>query len=94
MPPSHLLNQSSALAHAPFVDSQIRNMLAARAITPVAFVPHCVNPLGVVPKQGSAKLRLVLNMRIAFYARLSSGSNHLQTYATSSNRTIMLCRSI
>ena len=38
-------------------------MLAARAITPVTYVPHCVNPLGVVPKLGSAKLRLVLNMR-------------------------------
>ena len=38
-------------------------MLANRAITPVAYVPHWVNPLGVVPKQGSAKLRLILNMR-------------------------------
>ena len=62
-PPSHLPNQPSTGPHASFVDAQVQEMLAARAITPVSYVPHCVNPLGVVTRIGSSKLRLVLNMR-------------------------------
>ena len=39
-------------------------MLSAKAVTSVRHTPHIINPLGVVARPGSTKLRLILDMRI------------------------------
>ncbi len=58
-----LTNQPSAYQHATFVSAEVKALLAAKAISVAAEPPHCVFPLGVVPKPRSQKLRLILDMR-------------------------------
>ena len=65
-PPAPLLlpNQPSAFQHADFVSSEVTALLAAKAVSISPEKPHCVFPLGVVPKPRSRKLRLILDMRL------------------------------
>lgn len=64
-PPCNRPNQQSATQHAKFLDAYIADSIAAGAISAVAYRPHCVHPLGVIPKPRSTKLRPILNMRSA-----------------------------
>ena len=60
-------NAPSALEHHEFVSSAVAEMLTAHAVTllPPGEKPMVVSPLGVVPKRGTAKFRLTVNMRYA-----------------------------
>ncbi len=58
-------NAPSAMEHNEFVSCAVAEMLAADAVTlfPPGERPLVVSPLGVVPKRGTDKFRLVVNMR-------------------------------
>ena len=60
-PPAQVIlsNHSSAHAHSDFVDEAVTELLATCTAHQVNEPPHCVLPLGVVPKPGTSKLRLV-----------------------------------
>jgi hypothetical protein len=60
----YLPNQPSAFQHADFVSSEVKALLAAKVVSVSPDKPHCVFPLGVVPKPRSQKLRLILDMRL------------------------------
>lgn len=57
--PISLANHPSAHANADFVDEAILDLVATRTVNEVSAPPHCVLPLGVVPKPGTSKLRLI-----------------------------------
>lgn len=57
-------NQVSALAHAEWVTAEVARLVQDGAVIPVPYVPWVVNPLGVVTKRFSDKLRLVLDQRV------------------------------
>lgn len=61
--PVFFYNHSSALEHASFVDGAIEELLATGAARAVEHQPRCVLPLGVVPKKGSSKYRLIFDAR-------------------------------
>jgi hypothetical protein len=58
-------NAPSALEHIDFVSGAVEEMLAADVVTllPPGEKPMVVSPLGVVPKRGTDKFRLTVNMR-------------------------------
>ena len=58
-------NAQSALEHPEFISGAIAEMLAENAVTelPPGEKPTVVSPLGVVPKRGTNKFRLTVNMR-------------------------------
>jgi hypothetical protein len=58
-------NAASALEHMEFVSGAVAEMLAEGAVTrlPPGEKPTVVSPLGVVPKRGTNKFRLTVNMR-------------------------------
>jgi hypothetical protein len=56
-------NHPSALEHATFVGKSITDMLASRTVMPLSAAPRVVSPLGVVPKKGTDKLRLIWDGR-------------------------------
>ena len=58
-------NAHSALEHHEFVYGAVAEMLADNAVTmlPPGKNPTVVSPLGMVPKRGSNKFRLTVNMR-------------------------------
>jgi hypothetical protein len=56
-------NSRSAFAHRSFVDGAVTELLSANAIRQVFHTPAVVSPLGVVPKIGTKKLRLIVNLR-------------------------------
>ncbi|GLC53133.1 hypothetical protein PLESTB_000711700 [Pleodorina starrii] len=58
-----LKNHSSANQHHAFVTNAVAELVATGTVMPVSEKPHCVLPLGVVPKPGSDKLRLILDAR-------------------------------
>ncbi len=60
-----LANAPSANDHRDFVSTAVSEMLAANAVTllPPGERPTVVSPLGVVPKRGTDKFRLTVNMR-------------------------------
>ncbi len=60
-----MANVPSANEHHDFVSSVIVGMLAANAVSllPPCEKPTVVSPLGVVPKRGTDKFRLTVNMR-------------------------------
>ena len=64
-PVKELANAPSADEHRDFVSSAVAEMLAANAVTllPPGEKPRVVSPLGVVPKHGTDKFRLTVNMR-------------------------------
>ena len=64
-PPARRLmrNSRSAFAHRSFVDGAVSELLSATAIRQVFRTPAVVSPLGVVPKIGTKKLRLIVNLR-------------------------------
>ena len=45
-----------------FVHAEIKDLLAKGAISEVDYIPHCVNPIGCVPKKGK-KWRLICDLR-------------------------------
>ncbi len=55
----------SAMDNYEFVSGAVEDMLAVDAVTllPPGEKPRVVSPLGVVPKRGSDKFRLTVNMR-------------------------------
>ena len=63
--PKELANAPSAIDHREFVSSAVAEMLTANAVTllPPGEKPTEVSPLGVVPKRGTDKFRLTVNMR-------------------------------
>lgn len=61
--PVWLANHSSAYEHTGFVDSAIADLVATGAAEPVDVQPTCVLPLGVVPKKGTSKYRLIFDAR-------------------------------
>ena len=56
-------NSRSAYALRTFVDEAVAELLVAKAIRQVYRTPAVVSPLGVVPKIGSNKFRLIVNLR-------------------------------
>ena len=56
-------NSRSAFAHRSFVDEAVSELLSANAIRQVFHTPAVVSPLGVVPKIGTNKFRLIVNLR-------------------------------
>ena len=63
-PPAHFAhNHPSAHEHADFVTTTIKEMLANKTIAQSPTQPRVVSPLGVVPKPGSGKLRLIWDGR-------------------------------
>ena len=58
-------NTLTAWEHRAFVSGAVEEMLAAGAVTllPEGERPWVVSPLGVVPKKGTGKFRLTVNMR-------------------------------
>ena len=60
-----LRNAPSALEHHEFVTTAVAEMVAEKAVTmlPPGEKPWVVSPLGVVPKKGTDKFRLTVNMR-------------------------------
>ena len=60
-----LVNAPSANEQRDFISSAVSEMLAANAVTlsPPGEKPMVVSPLGVVPKRGTDKFRLTINMR-------------------------------
>ncbi len=58
-------NAPSAMEHNEFVSCAVAEMLAADVVTllPPGEKPFLVSPLGVVPKRGTDKFRLTVNMR-------------------------------
>ena len=64
-PRREFANAPSALEHSDFVSGAVEEMLAAEAVTllPPGEKPTVVSPLGVVPKRGTDKFRLTVNMR-------------------------------
>lgn len=56
-------NHPSALNQQAFVSQAVRELLATRTAVAVPERPHCVMPLGVVPKPGTDKLRLIYDAR-------------------------------
>ncbi len=58
-------NAPSAMEHSEFVSCAVAEMLAADAVTlfPPGVKPIVVSPLGVVPKRGTDRFRLTVNMR-------------------------------
>ena len=59
-------NASTALEHHEFVSGAVAEMLAENAVTrlPPGEKPLVVSPLGVVPKRGTNKFRLTVNIEI------------------------------
>ena len=53
-------NSRSAFARRSFVDEAVTKLLFASAIRQVFHTPAVVSPLGVVPKSGTNKLRLIV----------------------------------
>jgi len=49
----HLPNRQLSVKHTAFVDSEINSLLHDGAIEKVSHKPHCISPLGVVPKKGN-----------------------------------------
>ena len=64
-PRREFANAPSALEHSDFVSGAVEEMLAAEAVMllPPGVKPTVVSPLGVVPKRGTDKFRLTVNMR-------------------------------
>lgn len=58
----HLPNRQLSKTHTEFIDTEIDNLVHEGAIERVSLKPHCISPLGVVPKKGN-KLRLVCDLR-------------------------------
>jgi hypothetical protein len=56
-------NHPSALQHPDFVEKAIADLIATRAAMEWPLCPLVVSPLGVVPKKGSAKYRLIFDGR-------------------------------
>ncbi len=58
-------NSSSASEHHEFVSNAVDEIVAEKAITmlPPGEKPWVVSPLGLVPKKGTDKFRLTVNMR-------------------------------
>ena len=58
-------NTTSAMEHHEFVSGAVSEMLAEGVVTkqPPVEKPMVVSPLGVVPKRGNNKFRLIVNMR-------------------------------
>jgi ribonuclease HI len=64
VPPSHSAsNHQSAVKNADFVTQSVKEMIANKAVELVQERPTVVSPLGVVPKPGSGKLRLIWDGR-------------------------------
>ena len=64
-PPCHCPNQPSAAQHGDFLDAYVADFISSGDIAAVPYRPHCVHPLGVIPKPRSTKLRPIPNMRSA-----------------------------
>ncbi len=64
-PRMEFANALSAMEHSEFFSCAVAEMLAAGAVTslPPGEKPLVVSPLGVVPKRGTDKFRLIVNMR-------------------------------
>jgi len=60
-PSARFSNHSSAFANTQFVTSNLAELLQAGTIEKVTDLPHIISPLGVVPKKGSDKLRLIFD---------------------------------
>ena len=58
-------NSSSSLEHRQFVANAVDDMVTEKAVTmlPPSEKPWVVSPLGVVPKRGTNKFPLTVNMR-------------------------------
>lgn len=67
--------------------------LVAGAISEVHSRPHCVHPLGVLPKPRSTKLRPILNMRHAnaFMSTPSFRLDSLSDFATIARPDDVMC---
>ncbi|GLC45842.1 hypothetical protein PLESTM_001788800 [Pleodorina starrii] len=61
--PIHLRNHASATEQSAFVDAAIEELIATGAARAVNHQPRCVLPLGVVPKKGTTKFRLIYDAR-------------------------------
>ena len=63
--PREFKNAPSALKQHEFVSGAVAEMLAKNAVTglPPGAKPKVVSPLGVVPKRGTGKFRLTVNLR-------------------------------
>ncbi len=64
-PRREVANAPSAFEHSEFISGAVEEMLAADIVTllPPGEKPTVVSPLGVVPKRGTDKFRLTVNMR-------------------------------
>ena len=62
-PSAEFKNHASVFSHAEFVTAAIQDLVNAGSAIPVATRPYIVAPLGVVPKKGSAKFRLIYDAR-------------------------------
>jgi hypothetical protein len=62
-PPAIFPNHTSAVQHSAFVDQAIADLISTATALEVNEPPLVVSPLGVVPKPGSSKLRLIWDGR-------------------------------
>ena len=55
-------NHKLSKAEVAFVDGELNSLLLKGAISKVDYKPHCINPIGCVPKKGK-KFRLITDLR-------------------------------
>ena len=55
-------NHKLSKAEVAFVDGELNSLLSKGAISKVDYKPHCINPIGCVPKKGK-KFRLITDLR-------------------------------
>ncbi len=61
--PRSMPNHPSALQHKEFVTNAVKELLRSKVISVALHKPVVVSPLGVVPKKGEAKYRLIFDGR-------------------------------